>query len=368
MPARRPRHQLSLCQTNRALYALLNPYLYQHNAQHPPSGCSALWAARNGATRTAQLSLDNGADITSTTEDGWTPLFLASRLGLESVVRILLDNGADPNQPAASPTPTPDSADAGAAGENEFESRSEFKFKGKDGDGDADALNAAARDILVADPEARYGCDWTPLLLASMAGHAGIASALVSSGADVEYADRIGRTALAWAVEHEHVSVVRVLLDGDGDAGARARAMANANARFGNGETALFVAVRRKNEALVELLLERGGADPNVADADGQTALHVARASGHTGIVARLLVGGADSRVENLAGWTALASAAWARDREMVGVLLAYGARDPSVLQNRWLTCAAGRFAAELIVEVHREMKTTWMAAQGFPQ
>ncbi|KAJ5175367.1 ankyrin [Penicillium canariense] len=130
---RLPRSSLNaLIRTSRQLYALLNTTLYSNDVRH--DNCSALfWAAKTGICSTAQLVIDEGADLQVIFEEeqdtrvglsllktqenlvrstkwskrlnssprmtfqtcGETPLHRAAMLNHEAVVRCLLDNGAD---------------------------------------------------------------------------------------------------------------------------------------------------------------------------------------------------------------------------------------------------------------------------------
>ncbi|KAK2733384.1 hypothetical protein FQN57_002141 [Myotisia sp. PD_48] len=109
----------SLARCNKRLYTILNPLLYQQDAQF--GQCEALfWAADTGSIKTAQLSLDSGADI-NTQRDRYpylarTPIFQAvtrwCELGkvlkgpeptpelaekYDHFIRFLLSRGADLN-------------------------------------------------------------------------------------------------------------------------------------------------------------------------------------------------------------------------------------------------------------------------------
>jgi len=71
---------------------------------------------------------------------------------------------------------------------------------------------------------------------------------------------------------------------------------------------ALHAATARRNAGVVEKLL-RAGAEPDQAQADGFTPLHVAAQHGDTAIAAMLLLFGADAKQQNARGRDAAAQA-----------------------------------------------------------
>lgn len=114
------------------------------------------------------------------------------------------------------------------------------------------------------------------------------------------------------------VDSVRGVLDAAPDA---------VNSRASDGFSAVALAAFFGQDAVVELLLQRG-ADPNVP-ADNPmrvTALHAAVAGQHTEIALTLLDNGADASAVQQAGWTPLHQAADHGDTALVAALLAAGA------------------------------------------
>ena len=118
--------------------------------------------------------------------------------------------------------------------------------------------------------------------------------------------------------------------DGDGN---KAVELANqpgsrvASYRGYNGDTALHIVTRKRELDWIGFLLARG-ADPNVADANGDTPLTLAAGIGFEEAAAYMLAKGARVDSINRRGETALAIAVQQRHPRMVELLLQAGA-DP---------------------------------------
>ena len=99
--------------------------------------------------------------------------------------------------------------------------------------------------------DARDVDGWTPLMIASINGHAGIVEALLAAGAGVNVASNGGRTALIWACFYGHLEAARALVASG----------ANVNAVDQGGRTPLNLARGRglrANPAIEALLLAAG--------------------------------------------------------------------------------------------------------------
>jgi ankyrin repeat protein len=99
------------------------------------------------------------------------------------------------------------------------------------------------------------------------------------------------------------------------------------NLRNDRGETALIVAIQRRDDTWTGFLLNQG-ADPNLAARDGETPLIAAARIGFMGALGDLLRMNAKVNAANRMGETALIVAVQNRHRDVVKVLLALGA-DP---------------------------------------
>ena len=115
--------------------------------------------------------------------------------------------------------------------------------------------------------------DWTPLLKAAHSGNCKEVHSLLQKGADVNFIDRSGKTALSVASGEGHVKIVHDLIN----------CGAEVNTRDANGCTPLRAAARCGSSDTVTLLLKHG-AIPDLADNNQRTALRAAAWGGHTDI------------------------------------------------------------------------------------
>ncbi|MGY5125471.1 ankyrin repeat domain-containing protein [Streptomyces nigrescens] len=159
--------------------------------------------------------LRQGASPSAPDADGETPLYLAAVSGQSDIVRLLLEAGASPDT----------------------ESRGQ------------------------------PGSEGLPLCAAACWGHEEVVRALLAHGADPDLREDDGTTytPLMWAASNGHHRTAQLLLEGqaDPDAGHRDR-------------TPLMAAAARGSIAVVRALL-RHGATPQLTDAQGRTAWHMAR-------------------------------------------------------------------------------------------
>ena len=173
-----------------------------------------MYAARSKNSETIQLLLDAGADIQSRDRLGNTPLSWAAGFGTADGVQVLIDAGADAN----------------------------------------------TVDTVLG---------YTPLVWASGFGNPNSIPILIEAGADVSVNDIAeGRTPLMHAVRTGSIDGVAVLLE----AGASANAIDNTKS------TALHIGAGNNNVTLDKIvLLIESGADTGKKDAEGRTALDIAK-------------------------------------------------------------------------------------------
>jgi hypothetical protein len=115
---------------------------------------------------------------------------------------------------------------------------------------------------------------YTPLSIATEAGHIDMMKILLASGATVDQETPPGKTPLLIATEMENVDAMKTLL----------AFKADVNKENLSGKTPLFIAAANGNKECVELLLYYG-ADPGNFTKDGATPLFIAEKNGHSEIV-----------------------------------------------------------------------------------
>lgn len=196
---------------------------------------------------------------------------------------------------------------------------------------------AQARDLIAIDafivaginPNAQDADGRTVLISAAARGELDIVNKLLSHNVNINIKDKNGYTALSHAIDAMHDDVEEVLLN---------RPELDPNCYGMNGRPALFTYVWRDNKARVEKLLAHG-ADVNVRDADGDTALHGAAQTGNVEIMGLLLDKGPNVNAKNKVGGTPLMWAAVFGNDDAARVLLANGA-DASLKDEDGVTAA----------------------------
>ncbi|MFQ5470719.1 MAG: ankyrin repeat domain-containing protein [Gammaproteobacteria bacterium] len=170
----------------------------------------------------------------------------------------------------------------------------------------------------------------SPLIVASAEENKRVIQLLLANNADVNLSAFDGTTALMAAARKGSYNTVRTLINHG----------AEINARRGNGETALIDAINYGYGNIVQLLLDKG-ANPNIRNTasfrnhGGFTPLMYAANHGLTihssdwlGIINRLLKAGADPNIARANGESALTIAEKLGDEAIVSDLRSAGARD----------------------------------------
>jgi ankyrin repeat protein len=220
-----------------------------------------LWASQANDLEMARMLLRAGADANLGNRYGITPLWLAATNRSSALVALLLDHGADAG---------------GALPHGE-----------------------------------------TPLMAAARSGDAESIRRLLAAGADPNAAETsLGETALMWAAAEDQADAIRALVAGGADTALASRNLDLAPMNWlniGMVSTVLPVGgwppllyAGRENATAAALALIEVGADPNIRDPDGLTALNVAIMNAHYDLAVALLEAGADPDAADRTGMTAL--------------------------------------------------------------
>ena len=153
-----------------------------------------LYAAAYGRVREAQLLIDAGADLDAANAMGHTPLIAATMHGHEDAVRTLLAAGADCNIATTPQGGTPAIYAAGALGDVYYEILTVLAASGRC---DLDQVDANR---------------WSPSEWAAKSDASGRAlDILATHGADLNQADKWGRTVAHQAASFDHPKVIETL-------------------------------------------------------------------------------------------------------------------------------------------------------------
>ncbi|KAL8645639.1 MAG: hypothetical protein Q9226_007208, partial [Calogaya cf. arnoldii] len=251
-----------------------------------------IWAARNGHGSVLRLLLDKGANISAENHEGLTGLYWAANNGHPGTVQLLLKNKANckPRDKVG------------------WTSLHRAAFNGHTG---------VVRTLLDndADIEATDTTQWTALMRAATTGNVAVTRLLLSKSANPDVRDMEGCTPLHHAAAFGHSQIVRLLLECGADLEAKD------NERW----TVLHQAAWNGHEKTIRYVLKKG-ADIGAKADNGWTALHQATWNGHRAVVKRLLEEGADFNETDDEGETALHQAAWRGHHVLTKLLLEHGA------------------------------------------
>ena len=231
--------------------------------------------------------LEHSYDIECKDEDERTPLLLAARYRRETIVKLLLEEGANPREKCSIRSEKT---------ENSFKGYTVLHLLARyPGSPISEAfVDLIWRYLPTLDASTNHG--ETPLMIACRSGELLLAARLIHHGANVRAVD-------CW------------------------------------GDTPLHHAVFNGNEACVATLLQ-SGVDINASNRKGYKSLHVAAEKDQPGIVKALLAHGADSNAEIPydrysinEGWTSLHLAVVTGQLENIKILLDHGA-NPMIKTN----------------------------------
>ena len=269
-----------------------------------------------------EIIVNHGADVNATDKNHVTALMLACVKGNKDVINVLLNAGADPNI--------------------------------ADGKGATCIYHAVgegcSKDVLEtivnhgADVNAKNKFNRTALLIACVKGNKDAINILLNAGADPNVTDYMGAACIHHVVgEGCSKDVLEIVVNH----GADIDAINKTNA------TALMLACEKGKKDAIDVLLN-AGANPNFADADGDTCLHyIARNDCCTEVVQAVISHGADVNVMNENNVTALMIACVRGNMHVINVLLNAGAnpRISDADDHTWLHEAVRGGYSQVVLE-----------------
>ncbi|XP_019853663.1 PREDICTED: NF-kappa-B inhibitor cactus-like isoform X2 [Amphimedon queenslandica] len=163
----------------------------------------------------------------------------------------------------------------------------------------------------------------TPLHLAVITAQPMLVNLLVQAGASVNCPDRKGNTCVHLAAQRKNVGILQILSQAENHS-------PDYNARNFGGLTPVHVATKEGSIDVLKFLLQMG-ANRNMADScSGRTALHYAVEAQNFQVCNFLLENNVNVNAVTFSGNTPLHVAAGRRLKEIVALLMAYGA-NPSI-------------------------------------
>lgn len=285
-----------------------------------------MFAARNGASRCVDLFLDAGADINAVEKEHGVGAFglALNRLDLQ-LAEHLLERGAEPNFGLIETLPLAIAEHGSLAFIHALDARG-CKLVRDDQRGRMAFVSARNPDPEVFDYFLNHGADpsegnnfgYTPLILAALNNRPTLIRRYLERGEDASKRDVDGETALSLALEKRNNEAVQALREfhveeGDYSALAPVAAMLKA----------------AEDGALGTILnLRDAGVPVNSKDDEGNTPLMQAVKAGHLGVVRSLYHLGADINHRNHEGETALSLAKASDSTDIVNSLQEFGALD----------------------------------------
>ncbi|XP_077076992.1 kinase D-interacting substrate of 220 kDa B isoform X4 [Siphateles boraxobius] len=246
-------------------------------------------ASEQGSLEIVQELIRRGADVNLDDVDCWSALTSAAKEGHVEVVKELLENSAYIEHR--------DSGGWTALTWASYKNRVEVAKV---------LLDTGANPITTGLQYSVY-----PIIWAAGRGHSEIVKLLLEHGAKVNCSDKYGTTPLIWAARKGHYDCVMHLLENGADV----------DQEGANSMTALIVAVKGGYTEVVKELLKRNP-NVNMTDKDGNTALMIAAKEGYTEIVQDLLDAGTYVNIPDRSGDTVLIGAVRGGHVEIVRALL----------------------------------------------
>src|SRR5262245_32231886 len=256
----------------------------------------AVKAGNRDAVRALLAQPKVAAEVNAQEADGTTPLQLAVRADDRDIAKALLDAHADPNIA------------------NRYGVRPLSLAAGNASAAMTELLLNAGADANAALPEGQ-----TMLMAAARTGNPDVVRLLLARGVNVNARENLlGETALMWAAAENHPEAVALLVQHGAEIDARTSKLSFPKDRFGlegvltilphGSWTALMYAGRQGSLGAARALAD-AGANVNLVDPDGSTAMVLAIINGHYDVAAMLAEKGANPNLADSTGMAALYAA-----------------------------------------------------------
>lgn len=279
--------------------------LLNHNLYNTNSLNHAFHAAgRLGYTDIAKLLLKHGAT---------TNIYNSSAYNLIDSVTSLLQQGADPNFPSKREQYIEDTPLITAAQHGHTKIVKLLLNAKADPNLKRDAFSAHNLDPFNENVGRHklINVDYTALMLAAKNNHPDIVKLLLDAKAEPNAQNHYKNTALILAAIEGHPEIIKLLLN----------AGADPNIKNHENVTALLEAAARGHTEIVKQLLKHRKVNINVQNNHGVSSLMHAAWHGHTEIAKLLIDAGANKNLKNSSGNTALDSAKHKKHQNIVNLL-----------------------------------------------
>jgi uncharacterized protein len=213
-------------------------------------GTTPLYAAsEKGITEVVQALIARGADVT---KGGPAAMVIASRWGFGEIVKALLNAGVQTKGEKVVKAMS-QAADFGHTSVVKLLLENGAEVNAKDFSGYTPLARAVGSNkketvlLLIdkgADMNNRDKFGMTPLMRAVQAGHTDMVKLLIDKGADKDLKDNNGTTAIMWAVKERAPESLKALVDAKGDI----------NAVDKDGKSALALAKQKGDQNLINIL------------------------------------------------------------------------------------------------------------------
>jgi ankyrin repeat protein len=236
------------------------------------------YAASKGHEMIVDFLVGKGADVNAQDDSGWTPLHHAASNGHTETAKILIGQVANINK-------------------RELSGKTVLFYAVRSGN------IQIVKDLIDkgADINAKDRIGFTPLMEACECGRTAIAKILIENGADVDAKQVSGSTPLQMAAYNLHPDTVKLLIDNNANINTTNKqgksilidlVSASSKDREGTSDISIATKIQSDIVQMVKLLLENG-ADPNIKDSKGRSALMEARKNEYSEIAELLKQSGA---------------------------------------------------------------------------